>query len=71
LRFFLTLRAATDQKLFNGIGKVLPRIEEKMEAQRQARQQTQQQASKGSKPQLEAEEGLRAILSEIGRKKQP
>jgi hypothetical protein len=53
IELMLTLRAADDQALFNRIGNVLPRIEEKMEAHRQQRQaerqaQVQQPGSGGN-----------------------
>jgi hypothetical protein len=39
IELMLTLRAADDQQLFNRISKVLPKIEAKVETQRQARQE--------------------------------
>ena len=44
----LTLRDSTDQRLFNRIGKVLPRIEEKLDAIRQQQQAAQAQAGGGN-----------------------
>ena len=43
IEMLLTLRAGDDQQLFNRIGRVLPRIEEKLESQRLQREQANQE----------------------------
>ena len=58
IELLLTLRAADDQQLFNRIGRILPKIEEKLASQRrhraQQRQQRQAEPPQAEPPELAA-----------------
>ncbi len=56
IELLLTLRAADDQQLFNRIGRILPRIEEKLASQRRHREQERHQREEERQPRQAEEE---------------